>query len=60
MQETVNAHAVAAGALGKEGSSMGLSDVEDLDFIVYVDPKAYYEMPYTEKTRVARAVSAFN
>lgn len=39
---------------------MGLSGAEDLDFIVYVDPKAYYEMPYSEKTRVARAVSAFN
>ncbi len=46
--------------LWTEGSSMGLSGAEDLDFIVYVDPKAYYEMPYSEKTRVARAVSAFN
>ncbi|MGI6056918.1 MAG: PEP/pyruvate-binding domain-containing protein [Bilifractor sp.] len=46
--------------LWTEGASMGLSGAENLDFIVYVDPKAYYEMPYAEKTKVARAVSGFN
>lgn len=46
--------------LWTDGAFMGLSCEEDLDRIVYVDPKACYEMPYAEKTMAARAVSAFN
>ncbi|MGN0362880.1 MAG: PEP/pyruvate-binding domain-containing protein [Bilifractor sp.] len=41
-------------------ASMGLSREEKLDFIVLIDPQGYYQLPYAEKTNIARAVSAFN
>ena len=42
------------------GSSMGLSREIQLDRIVYVDPVTYYNMPYSEKTKVARLIGAIN
>jgi hypothetical protein len=42
------------------GSSMGLSRSVPIDLIVYVDPKAYYEMPYVDKTRIARIIGKVN
>ena len=41
-------------------SSMGLSRSVPIDLIVYVDPKAYYEMPYSDKTRIARIIGKVN
>ena len=46
--------------LASRGASMGLSRMIDLDYIIYVDPIAYYELPYKEKPRVARAVGSIN
>ena len=43
-----------------EGVSMGFSRKFPVDVIVYVDPIAYYQMPYREKYRVKDAVSAVN
>ena len=43
-----------------EGASMGLSREVPLDLIVYVDPIAYYELPYSEKNSVAKAVGRIN
>ena len=42
------------------GSSMGLSRLERLDLIVFVDPVLYYNMPYKEKYKVAHAVGSVN
>ncbi len=42
------------------GASMGLSRCTDLDLIVYVDPQAYYEMPYNDKSTVAQLVGKVN
>ena len=42
------------------GSSMGLSRSVPIDLIVFVDPKAYYEMPYADKTRIARIIGRVN
>ncbi len=39
-------------------ASMGLSKAVRLDVIVYIDPVAYYEMPYSEKPRIARLLGA--
>ena len=39
---------------------MGFSRKFPVDVIVYVDPIAYYQMPYREKYRVKDAVSAVN
>jgi len=41
-------------------ASMGLSVSQKLDGIVYVDPVAYYKMPYNEKGKIARAIGAVN
>jgi pyruvate,water dikinase len=41
-------------------ASMGLSREEKLDWIVFVHPQRYYQLPYGEKTRIAQAVSSFN
>ena len=41
-------------------SAMGLSRLEKLDLVVFVDPVNYYNMPYKEKSRVAQAVGAVN
>ena len=43
-----------------KGASMGLSREVPLDLIVYVDPIAYYSLPYNEKNSVAKAVGSFN
>ena len=41
-------------------SSMGLSRSVPIDLVVYVDPKAYYNMPYADKARIARAIGKVN
>lgn len=41
-------------------ASMGLSGTIRLDYIVLVDPVAYYRMPYHEKYQVATAIGALN
>ena len=46
--------------LVSEGASMGLSRMIRLNLIVYVDPVAYYNLPYNEKYRVAKAIGKVN
>ena len=46
--------------LESKGASMGLSRVEKLDYIVYVDPVGYYNMPYVEKINVAKLIGEIN
>ena len=46
--------------LHSKGASMGLSRNVKLDLLVYVDPQAYYHMPYHEKSMVAKAVGKVN
>lgn len=41
-------------------SSMGLSRSVEIDYIVYVDPIAYYGMQYADKPRVAKVIGAVN
>lgn len=41
-------------------SSMGLSRLEKLDAIVYIDPVLYYNMPYKDKYKVGQALGAIN
>lgn len=41
-------------------ASMGLSEVIQLDYIVMVDPVAYYQMDYYAKPAVAKAIGAVN
>ena len=41
-------------------SAMGLSRSEKLDHILYIDPVNYYNMPYKDKYKVARAIGAIN
>ncbi len=41
-------------------ASMGLSRKVKLDYIVIVDSVAYYEMPYHDKYKVARALGSLN
>lgn len=41
-------------------SSMGLSRNVTLDVIVYIDPVAYYNMPYKEKYRIASLIGKIN
>lgn len=41
-------------------ASMGLSRAMKLDYIVLVDPVAYYEMNYKDKHEIARAIGAVN
>ena len=43
-----------------EDSSMGLSREVQLDLIVYVNPIAYYNMPYNEKSSVAKVIGSVN
>lgn len=43
-----------------KGTSMGFSRCFPLDVLVYIDPVAYYRMPYREKYRVKQALSAIN
>ncbi|SEL69904.1 Pyruvate phosphate dikinase, PEP/pyruvate binding domain [Butyrivibrio sp. ob235] len=42
------------------GASMGLSRSVPIDLIVYVDPKAYYNMPYAEKSGIANLIGKVN
>ena len=46
--------------LSLEGASMGLSREVPLDLIVYIDPIAYYNLPFNEKNSVAKAVGSVN
>ena len=46
--------------LESKGSSMGLCKANELDFIVYVDPVKYYNMPYKEKDLVAKLIGKIN
>lgn len=41
-------------------TSMRRSKEERMDYIVWVDPKAYYEYPYGKKTDVARLIGRIN
>ncbi|MDO4617121.1 MAG: PEP/pyruvate-binding domain-containing protein [Lachnospiraceae bacterium] len=41
-------------------TTMGPSQSRKLDYIVYVDPIAYYEMPYVQKNDIARAIGKVN
>ena len=41
-------------------SSMGMSRSVPVDGIVYIDPVAYYQMPYADKSSVAKSLGAFN
>jgi hypothetical protein len=43
-----------------EKSSMGLSRVEKMDLIVYVDPVKYYNMDYKDKYIIANAIGRIN
>ncbi len=40
--------------------SMGFSRTFPVDLVVYVDPIAYYQMPYRDKFQVREAISAVN
>ena len=42
------------------GASMGLSRKTSLDLIVYVDPVAYYSLPYNLKPGIARIIGDIN
>lgn len=46
--------------LETKGASMGMPNVTKLDFIVYVDPVKYYNMPYKMKDLVAKLVGKIN
>ncbi len=46
--------------LENQKSSMGLSRNVVIDYIVYVDPVAYYNMPYADKGRVANTIGKIN
>ncbi|MBQ3379815.1 MAG: phosphoenolpyruvate synthase [Clostridia bacterium] len=46
--------------LESRGASMGLSKTSKLDLIVWVDPVAYYNMPYREKASVAKLIGKIN
>ena len=46
--------------LESRGTTMGISRAAKLDFIVYVDPVKYYNMPYKMKNSVAKLVGKIN
>ena len=46
--------------LESKGASMGLSRTVRLDCVVYVDPIAYYNMPYVDKYKVAKMIGRVN
>ncbi len=46
--------------LESKGASMGICKASKLDIIVYVDPVAYYEMPYNKKNAVAALIGKIN
>ena len=41
-------------------ATMGLSRSADIDTVVYVDPIAYYHLPYAEKPSVAKLIGQIN
>ena len=41
-------------------SSMGVSRLVNVDGIVWIDPVAYYEMPYADKPAIARSLGRLN
>ncbi len=41
-------------------TTMGPTQSRRLDYILYVDPIAYYEMPYARKNEIARAIGTIN
>ncbi len=46
--------------LETRGASMGLSRKTEPDLIVYVDPVAYYHLPYNEKSEIASLIGQIN
>ena len=46
--------------LESRNASMGMSEAEKLDIIVYIDPVAYYELPYKDKYSVAGLIGEIN
>ena len=46
--------------LQSKGTSMGMSKASKLDFIIYVDPVKYYEMPYNKKNSIASLIGRIN
>ncbi len=46
--------------LDGRGSSMGMCRSDELDIVVYVDPVKYYEMPYNDKSLVAKFLGKLN
>ena len=46
--------------LESRGASMGMSKASEMDLVVYVDPVAYYQMPYAEKSKAARLIGEIN
>lgn len=46
--------------LETKNASMGMSRTERVDGIVYIDPVAYYEMPYRDKPGIARTLGKLN
>lgn len=46
--------------LESKGASMGMSKTSKLDLVVYVDAVKYYEMPYKEKSLVAKLIGTIN
>lgn len=42
------------------GSSMGGSRAEDIDYVVFVDSRAYYEFPYKRKPDIAHIIADIN
>ncbi|MBE5969299.1 MAG: hypothetical protein E7242_03615 [Lachnospiraceae bacterium] len=46
--------------LESKGASMGISKASSLDYIVFVDPVKYYNMPYNDKMLVARLIGKIN
>lgn len=57
MPETISSERII---LENRDASMGLSGILSIDRIVYVDPKAYYEMSYSEKPGIAGIISKVN
>ncbi|MDO4174581.1 MAG: PEP/pyruvate-binding domain-containing protein [Eubacteriales bacterium] len=43
-----------------QDASMGQSTRRTFDYIIQIDPKGYYNYPYTQKSEVAQAISAIN
>ena len=46
--------------LENRGSSMGMCRSDELDLVVFVDPVKYYEMPYNDKSLIAKFIGKLN